>query len=154
MKRFGPLLVLDYGKDERKLKVEVSIRQYDNHYELKNLMGTTIKVMTRPDMFAHKLCALLDRPAMISRDIFDAWFFMRDKVPVNRALVEKRMNMPLEEHLARCVKAIEKMPGRNMLAGLGELMDNKTKDFVRNRLKSETLAFLELYRQFPVTEEA
>jgi len=153
LKRFGPVLVLDYGRDERKLKVEVSSRQYDNHYELKNFFGTTVRVMTRPDMFAHKLCALLDRSSMTSRDIFDAWFFMRDRVPVNRALVEGRMKMPLEDYLARCAQAIEKRPNRNMLAGMGELMDDKTKDFVRTRLKSETLSLLELYRRFPVTEE-
>ena len=32
-KFFGPVMVLDYGKGERMLKVEISARQYDNHYE-------------------------------------------------------------------------------------------------------------------------
>ena len=35
-KYFGPIFVLDYGKDERKLKIEISNRQFDNHYETKN----------------------------------------------------------------------------------------------------------------------
>jgi predicted nucleotidyltransferase component of viral defense system len=152
IKRFGSVLVLDYGKNERKLKVEVSNRQYDNHYELKNFLGATVRVMTRPDMFAHKLCALLDRPAQTARDIFDTWFFMKDRTPVNRALVETRMGMPLETYLARCVESVKKTPDRKLLAGIGDLMDEKTKDFVRRYLKTETLSLLELYRQFPITE--
>ena len=47
-----PILVLNYGKGERMLKVEISNRQYDNHYETKTLAGTDIRVLTAPDMFA------------------------------------------------------------------------------------------------------
>jgi predicted nucleotidyltransferase component of viral defense system len=150
IKYFGPILVLDYEKGGRKLKVEISNRQYDNHYEVKNFLGTSIKVMTEPDMFAHKLCALLDRPSITSRDIFDSWFFMKNRVPLNKSLVETRMKMSLETYLSECITAIEKTPGKNMLHGLGELMDNKMKDFVRARLKEDVLSLLELYRKFPI----
>jgi len=30
--------------------------------------------MVQSDMFAHKLCALLDRNAITNRDIFDCWY--------------------------------------------------------------------------------
>ena len=69
MKFYGPLLVLDYGKGERMLKVEVSNRSYPDHYEVKTLFGADIRVMTLSDMFAHKLCALGER--ITPRDIFD-----------------------------------------------------------------------------------
>jgi predicted nucleotidyltransferase component of viral defense system len=151
VKYFGPLLVLDYGKEERKLKVEISNRQYDNHYELRNFLGTSVRVMIQPDMFAHKLCALLDRGAIISRDVFDAWFFMKNRSPINNSLVETRMQMPLGDYLEECIKKIERIPKKNMLHGLGELMDNKMKDFVRTRLKDEVLSLLTLYRNFPIT---
>ena len=58
MKFYGPILVLNYEKGERMLKVEVSSREFPNHYEIRTLLGTDIRVMTLPDMFAHKLCAL------------------------------------------------------------------------------------------------
>src|SRR5690554_1926623 len=32
-KFFGMIIVLDYGFSERKLKIEISNRQWDNHYE-------------------------------------------------------------------------------------------------------------------------
>ena len=74
LKFFGAVFVLDYGQNERKLKVEISNRQYDNHYEIKNLLGIEMRVLVRSDMFAHKLCALLDRTEITGRDIFDCWF--------------------------------------------------------------------------------
>ena len=37
VKHYGLIIVLDYGSGERKLKVEVSTRPFDNHYEIKNL---------------------------------------------------------------------------------------------------------------------
>jgi hypothetical protein len=43
------------------MKIEISNRQWNNHYERKNLLGINMQVMVAPDMFAHKLCALLDR---------------------------------------------------------------------------------------------
>ena len=76
-KQFGPVLVLDYGKGERMLKVEISTRQYDNHYETLTLAGTDIRVLTLPDMFAHKLCAMGER--LSPRDVFDVWFFLQQK---------------------------------------------------------------------------
>jgi predicted nucleotidyltransferase component of viral defense system len=70
MKFYGPIIVLDYGVGERKLKIEISHRQWNNHYERKNLLGINMQVMVAPDMFAHKLCALLDRGQLTNRDIF------------------------------------------------------------------------------------
>ena len=67
LKHNVPLVVLDNEKGERNLKLELSTRFFDNHYELKNLAGTNITVMVEPDMFAHKLCALLDRGNMAGR---------------------------------------------------------------------------------------
>ena len=74
-KLYGPILVLNYGKGERMLKVEISNRQYDNHYETRTLAGTDIRVLTVPDMFAHKLCAMGER--LSPRDVFDVWFFLQ-----------------------------------------------------------------------------
>lgn len=69
----GPILVLNYGKGERMLKVEISTREYNNHYETKVLAGTDVRVMTVPDMFAHKLCAMGER--LSPRDVFDVGSF-------------------------------------------------------------------------------
>lgn len=48
MKFYGPIIVLDYGIGERKLKVEISNRQWNNRYEIKNLLGINMQVMIAP----------------------------------------------------------------------------------------------------------
>ena len=151
-KFFGPVLVLDYGQGERKLKVEISNREFDNRYEIRGLFGFNVKVMTEPDMFAHKLCALLDRGTGTNRDIFDTWFFMQRKAAVNKNIVEARMKVPLKAHLGNCIDYLESKKDSRLLDGLGELMDKELKQFVRTKLRNETIGLLEFYRKYPIIE--
>ena len=149
-KFYGQLIVLDYGVDERKLKVEISNRVFEDRYEIKNLLGINIKVMVPEDMFAHKLCALLDRNAMANRDIFDCWFFMQRQTPINKSIVESRMEMPLTEYLQTCIKYLEEISNKGLLQGMGELMDNKMKRFVKERMRSEVIKLLNFYKDYPI----
>jgi predicted nucleotidyltransferase component of viral defense system len=124
-KFYGPLIVLDYGMNERKLKVEISNRVFENRYEIKNLLGINVKVMVQEDMFAHKLCALFDRNTIANRDIFDCWFFMQRQTPVNIEIVESRMSRSLSKYIQACIERLESMSDKGLLQGMGELMDNK-----------------------------
>jgi predicted nucleotidyltransferase component of viral defense system len=150
MKFYGPIIVLDYGVGERKLKVEISNRQWDNRYEIKNLLGISMQVMVAPDMFAHKLCALLDRGEVTNRDIFDSWFFMQKQTPINKDIVETRMEMPLANYIQKCIDHLENRSDKGMLNGLGELMDKDMKKFVRSKLRTETISLLRFYKEFPI----
>jgi len=149
IKFYGSIIVLDYGVGERKLKVEVSNRQYDNHYEIRNLLGIQMQVLTLPDMFAHKLCALLDRTEVTSRDIFDCWFFLQNHCAVNAAIVESRMQMPFADYLQKCIERLEQTSDKNLMSGLGELTDAKMKPFVRTKLRKETIQLLSFFKEFP-----
>ena len=146
----GPLFVLDYGAGERKLKVEISNREFDNHYEMKNFLGINIMVMTEADMFAHKVCALLDRNALTNRDIFDSWFFMQRKTPINTNLVEARMQMPYADYIQNCIDKLESLSDRGLLQGLGELMDPEIKTFVKTKLRKEAISLFRFYKEFPI----
>jgi len=150
MKFYGPIIVLDYGIGERKLKVEISNRQWNNRYEIKNLLGINMQVMVTSDMFAHKLCAMLDRGEVTNRDIFDSWFFMQKQTPINKDIVETRMEMPLADYIQKCIGHLESMSDRGMLNGLGELMDEDIKKFVRSKLRTETISLLQFYKEFPI----
>lgn len=150
IKFYGPIIVLDYGVGERKLKIEISNRQWNNHYERKNLLGINMQVMVAPDMFAHKLCALLDRGELTNRDIFDSWFFMQRQTPINKEIVETRMEMPLADYIQKCIDHLESMSDRGILNGLGELMDEDMKKFVRTKLRAETISLLRFYKEFPI----
>ncbi|EKD31554.1 MAG: hypothetical protein ACD_77C00306G0003 [uncultured bacterium] len=149
-KFFGIICVLNYGTGERKLKVEISTRQFDDRYEVKNLLGINMKVMVLPDMFSHKLCAILDRTAITNRDIFDSWFFMNNRTPLNRSLIEKRMEIPLEDYIQKCINVLEGMSNKGILNGLGELTGEDMKIFVRKKLLPETITLLKFYKQFPI----
>jgi len=147
---YGPIIVLDYGIGERKLKVEISNRLFDNHYEVKNLLGINMKVMIRQDMFAHKFCALMDRNELTNRDIFDCHFFLQQRTPINKNIVEQRMKLPLADYIQTCIDSLEKTSDKGILNGLGELMDEETKKFVRTKLRTETIDLLRFYKEFPI----
>lgn len=149
-KYFGPLIVLDYGVGERKLKVEISNRVFEDSYEVKNLMGFNVKVMIISDMFAHKLCALTERGALTNRDIFDIWFFMHQNTPLNKKIVENRMKVDLAVHLKNCINLLESLKSKRLLDGMGELMDAGMRRFVRNKLLEDTILLLKIYLQFPI----
>lgn len=146
----GIIVVISYGTGERKLKIEVSNRNFDDKYELKAFLGISMKVMTQPDMFSHKLCALLDRSALTPRDIFDSWFFMQRQTPINLSIIERRMNMTYDSYIQKCIDTLEKENPKNIMQGLGDLMDHKMKVFVKNKLLVETISLLRVYKEFPV----
>ncbi len=149
-KYFGLLLVLDYGAFERNLKVEISNREFPDSYEIKNYLGITMNVMVKPDMFAHKLCALLDRNILTNRDIFDIYYFMNQKTPVNKIIIEKRTGSEFGEYIDLCIAKVESVNSRSLLNGLGELVDVGLKEFVKTKLKTDTLQLLRIYREFPL----
>lgn len=150
-KFFGPILVLNYEKGERKLKVEISNRQYENRYEIKTFMGINMQILSQPDMFAHKLCAVLDRTELTNRDIFDCWFFMENRMPINKQLLENRMGMPFADYIQKCIDALSNLQNKNLLNGIGDLVDEKMKHFIRTKLCNETITLLHFYKEFPIT---
>lgn len=148
-KLYGPILVLNYGKGERMLKVEISNRQYDNHYETRTLAGTDIRVLTVPDMFAHKLCAMGER--LSPRDVFDVWFFLQQMhASVNKNIIKERTGKTVSEYAAWCSQRVREGSPKLLMQGLGEVIDDsRTKNFVKTRLIEETTQALELFAAFP-----
>ncbi len=109
-----------------------------------------MKVMVQADMFAHKLCALLDRNTVAHRDIFDSWFFMQKQTPVNKDIVEFRMKMPFADYIQKCIHQLEMISDNGLLQGLGEILAPQMKKFVRTKLRTETINLLKFYKEFPI----
>ncbi|MDD6554760.1 MAG: nucleotidyl transferase AbiEii/AbiGii toxin family protein [Bacteroidales bacterium] len=151
-KLYGPVLVLNYGKGERMLKVEISVRQYPNHYEMRSLAGTDIRVMVMSDMFAHKLCAMGER--LSPRDIYDVWFFLQNHTEINEEIVRIRTAKSVSEYTAWCAEHVKEASPKLLMQGLGEVLnDAKSKTFVKNKLIAETSSALELFSAFPLIAE-
>ena len=151
-KLYDLVLVLNYGKGERMLKVEISVRQYPNHYEMRSLAGTDIRVMVMPDMFAHKLCAMGER--LSPRDIYDVWFFLQNHTEINEEIVRIRTAKSVSEYTAWCAEHVKEASPKLLMQGLGEVLnDAKSKTFVKNKLIAETSSALELFSAFPLIAE-
>ena len=148
-KLYGSILVLNYGKGERMLKVEISNRQYDNHYETKTLAGTDIRVLTTPDMFAHKLCAMGER--LSPRDIFDVWFFLDQlHTSINENIIRQRTGKSVAEYAEWCSRRVCESSPKLLMQGLGEVIDDvRTKNFVKSKMIDETTQLLKLFAEFP-----
>lgn len=151
-KLFGPVIVLNYGKGERMLKVEISTRRYDNHYEMRTLAGTDIRVLKIPDMFAHKLCAMGER--LSPRDVFDVWFFLQQlHANISETIIEERTGKSVSEYAEWCAKRVREASPKLLMQGLGDVIDDtRTKNFVKTKLIDETTQALELFATFPQIE--
>jgi len=149
-KFFGDLLALDYEHGERNLKIDISHRKYNNEYEIKNLLGISVKTMKISDMFSHKLVALLGRKEIADRDIFDCWWFMSRQTPIKVIIIEDLTQKTYSDYMQECINAIENLPKRSLLYGLGELVEQDMKTFVRNKLRTEILTLLRFYKDFPI----
>ena len=149
-KRFNLFYVLAYDDKvpgAQNIKVEINRREFGSKYEVKSYLGISMKVMVQEDMFAHKLCAMYERIGKTNRDIFDVWYFLQNEWPVNKKIVEERTSMIFKEFLQKCVDSLEKMTDQNILSGMGELLDAKQKDWVKAKLRTETIFLLKLKLQ-------
>lgn len=134
--------ILSYGEHMRNIKVEVNRRSFGSSYELKNYLGISMYVMVKGDIFAHKLVAMLERLNTANRDIFDIWFFLKNNWPLNQEIVEKRTGMDFQKYLMKCITFLESYPNRNILAGMGELLDAKQKIWAKIHLKNDAIFLL------------
>ena len=143
-KRFGLFYVLSYEDKARHIKVEINLRRFGSHYEVKTYLGVSMLVMVPEDVFAHKLVAMHERIGKTSRDIYDVWFFLRQRFPINREIVEERTNLPLDEFLQICIGQLERMSNRHVLDGIGEFLTASQKDWAKAKLREDTIAMLKL----------
>ena len=145
MKHFNLLNVISYKKGAQQIKVEVNRRQFGSKYEMKTLLGISMLVMVREDMFAHKLMAMYERIGKTSRDIFDVYYFYKNNWEINKKIVETRSGMSFKDTLAKCIKMLEEMDNKHILDGLGELISSSQKDWAREKLKKEIIFLLKLH---------
>jgi predicted nucleotidyltransferase component of viral defense system len=136
-----------YERGGRHIKIEVSKRDFPpDTYVTRNFYGLTVLTMAPDCMFAHKLCAITDRPNLQHRDLYDAHFMFTKQFPINEKIVSLRTGKTLKEYLAFAASYIEKnvKPG-NILDGLGELLDEKQKEMVKRTLLTNILFDLRSY---------
>lgn len=145
-KRFNLFFLLSYEASAQNIKVEINRRMFGSRYEIKTHLGISMLVMVKEDMFAHKLMAMYERMGKSNRDIFDVWFFLKNRWPLNRKIVEERSGMSFAKLLNKCINQLKKTTSRNILSGMGELLSQKQKDWAKANLVSDTIFLLKLVR--------
>jgi predicted nucleotidyltransferase component of viral defense system len=146
IKRKTLFFLLSHQSGSQSLKIEISRRDYPNTYEIKDFYGLSLRVMSRADMFAHKLIAATERKNIAMRDFFDLHFFFKEGWPINEEIVKLRTGKSLKEYLILLKDfAGEKITARNALSGLGELVDEKQKVWIKNSLKKELIGIIDFY---------
>lgn len=146
-KRFTLFLLLDYGKDERNLKIEISKRPTPSNFESRSFLGQSMLVTSQPDMMACKLAALSTRKNLAIRDVFDIWYFLSEHWEMNEDLVRVKCNLTWREAIKESIKRIEKLKQNEILQGLGELLTPKQKDWAKDKLVKELVFLLKLYME-------
>ena len=143
-KRFNLFFLLSYEDKSHNIKVEINRRNFDSKYETKTYLGVSMLVMVKEDLFAHKLMAMHERISKTSRDIYDVWFFLSNRFPINKEIIEKRSGMPFNQLLKKCILQLEKFDNKRILDGLGELLTSSQKDWAKAKLREETISLLKL----------
>jgi len=146
IKRYTIFFLLSYGKGEHTVKIEISRRPNKSEFVVKEYLGIPMLVTTKKDAFANKLIALLDRRKPAMRDLFDVNFFLSDGWEINEEIIREKTGKSLAEYLNDCIKFIEQIPERQILDGLGELIGDRKKDWIRDKLKEDTIFLIKACR--------
>lgn len=134
--------LLDYGFEERKLKVEITRIKTRTDFEVKSYLGIPMLIMNRSAMVASKLLALANRTKLARRDVFDIWYFLKNNWEIDDKVIENKGDLTTKQVIEKAIKRVEKIKENEILFGLGDLLDNSTKFWVKDNLKRE--AILEL----------
>ena len=118
--------LLSYDSEDRNVKIEVSTRKTKDEYEILHYLGLSILVMKKKFIFANKLVALTERRGVASRDLFDINFFFNKEWNINNETIQIRTGKTLSLYLKSLILFIKRnFSSTNILAGLGEVIDNK-----------------------------
>jgi len=101
-------------------------------------LGVDMRIADETTILTNKIIALTDRPIPVARDLFDAYYFLKLGFPLNEKLIREGTGRTLKEYLAFLGPFIERTyTQRNILHGLGDVLDTKQKTWVKTELKKE-----------------
>lgn len=141
-------IVLSYWEKDVNIKIDVNRKIWKNNsYEFVNFYWTTIKVQDKSTIFANKLVALVERHT--NRDIYDVYFMFLNIFDINEEVIFERTWKSKKELFIQIKQKLEKIPNNyKILDWLGEVLDEKQKSFVKNKLILELLWIIEMKINF------
>lgn len=140
-KRNTLLFVVQYLKYSWHIKIEVSLRPTIAQYFPFSYLGIPLLLIDQPGMLAGKLSAFLTRSKLASRDVYDVWYFLSNNWELDDKYLYDLTGLPAKVAYSKSVKKVAQISDRQLLQGMGELINDSKKDWVKSKLKSE-LQFL------------
>lgn len=133
--------LFDYEKNYPNIKIEFNKRIWNNNkYKTVWFMGVKMKIVDEATLFTNKLVALSDRKEPVPRDLFDSYYFLNLKFPINEALIKERTGKTKKEYLEFLPSFIRKNYNqKNILQGLGQSLDEDQKRWAKESLIDETI---------------
>lgn len=138
-KRFTVFFLLSYEKDAPNIKIEFNKRVWENNaYKTVWFLGVEMRIADESTVLTNKLVALSDRRMPVARDLFDGYYLLKLGFKLNERLIMERTGKTLEDYIEFLIPFIERTyDSKNILHGLGDVLENKQKDWVRKELIQE-----------------
>jgi len=96
--------------------------------------------MTPECMLSHKLCAISDRKMFQNRDIYDAYFMFKNNFDFDEHIIELRTNKSPKDYFKYLIDYIpKKVTSSTILHGMGDLLNDPQKKWVKENLIKELL---------------
>jgi predicted nucleotidyltransferase component of viral defense system len=131
--------IFRYDEKNMNIKIELNKKIWiHNTYISQTISDVTLSCMTSDCIFANKLVALSER--FYPRDLYDVYFFFREKFPIKEALIQERTGLTTKKFLQKLIKELPNyFTATTVLTGLGEVLDSKQKNRVKKYLLVETI---------------
>ena len=149
IKKYTIFALLSYSDMDFNIKIEINTRnQIENiksKYELKKYLGISMMVAKKEYLFAGKISALTMRTKTAMRDIYDINYFAKNNWDIDEEAVKSISNRDKKEQLLLCLEVIEKIKDNEIMTGLGELVKEEEKEWIRKDLREETIFMIKNY---------
>ncbi len=131
--------IFRYDEKNMNIKIELNKKIWiHNTYIAQTISDVALSCMTSDCIFANKLVALSER--FYPRDLYDVYFFFREKFPIKEALIQERTGLTSKKFLQKLIKELPNyFTATTVLTGLGEVLDSKQKNRVKKHLLVETI---------------
>ena len=149
IKKYTIFALLSYSDMDSNIKIEINtknqIKNIKSKYELKKYLGISMIVAKKEYLFAGKISALTMRTKTAMRDIYDINYFAKNNWDIDEEAVKSISNRDKKEQLSLCLEVIDKIKDNEIMTGLGELVKEEEKEWIRKDLREETIFMIKNY---------
>ena len=149
IKKYTIFALLSYSDMDSNIKIEINtknqIKNIKSKYELKKYLGISMIVAKKEYLFAGKISALTMRTKTAMRDIYDINYFAKNNWDIDEEAVKSISNRDKKEQLLLYLEVIEKIKDNEIMTGLGELVKEEEKEWIRKDLREETIFMIKNY---------